>query len=261
MLGKRKAKKTTAKQPKDARELNVHSRKTLDQDTCRIVTELLDPNGVDGDAVQSWRVFRIMAEFVQGFELLRRHDLAATFWGSARTQPGDPYYKAAEELAAKLAKEDFSIVSGGGPGIMEASNVGAFKVNGKSVGLNIQLPFEQKLNPYTTESLNFDFFFSRKVMLAFAAEVYVYFPGGFGTLDEFFEIVTLIQTKKIERIPIILYGKEFWEPLLRFFEKDMLKKFKTVSPEDLELFHVVDSVDEAYKYIMKTVPKCNTRQI
>ena len=128
----------------------------------RIVTELLDPKGADGDAVQSWRVFRIMAEFVQGFELLREHGLAATFWGSARTTPDDPYYKDAEELAAKLAKKGFSIISGGGPGIMEASNVGAFKVGGRSVGLNIQLPFEQKLNPYTTESLDFDFFFSRK---------------------------------------------------------------------------------------------------
>ncbi len=144
---------------------------------------------------------------------------------------------------------------------MEASNVGAFKVGGNSVGLNIQLPFEQKLNPYTTESLNFDFFFSRKVMLTFASEVYVYFPGGFGTLDELFEIVTLIQTKKIEPIPIVLYGTEYWEPLLRFFEKDMLKKFGTISPEDLELFHLVDSVDDAYKYIMKSVPKCNPRQI
>ncbi|MCA9358691.1 TIGR00730 family Rossman fold protein [Candidatus Kaiserbacteria bacterium] len=230
-------------------------------ENCRVVTELLDPNGSDGDAVQSWRVFRIMAEFVQGFELLRDHGLAATFWGSARTNPDDEYYKAAEELAAKLAKKGYSIISGGGPGIMEASNVGAFKVGGKSVGLNIQLPFEQKLNPYTTDSLDFDFFFSRKVMLTFASEVYVYFPGGFGTLDEFFEIITLIQTKKIERIPVVLYGKEYWDPLIRFFEKEMLRKFKTISPEDLELFNVVDSVDEAFKYINKSVKKGNVRQV
>ena len=144
---------------------------------------------------------------------------------------------------------------------MEASNVGAFKVGGKSVGLNIQLPFEQKLNPYTTESLDFDFFFSRKVMLAFAAEVYVYFPGGFGTLDELFEIMTLIQTKKIEPIPVILYGKAYWDPLVRFFEQSLLKEFKTISPEDLDLFHVVDSVDEAYKYINKNVNTKNVRQV
>jgi uncharacterized protein (TIGR00730 family) len=242
---------------------NKRNKKTKGKEQpCRVVSELLDPNSTSGDAVQSWRVFRIMSEFVQGFELLREHGLAATFWGSARTHPDDEYYKDAEALAAKLAKKGFSIISGGGPGIMEASNVGAFKVGGKSVGLNIELPFEQKLNPYTTESLNFDFFFSRKVMLTFASEVYVYFPGGFGTLDELFEIVTLIQTKKIEPIPVVLYGKEYWEPLMRFFEKDLLKKYKTISPEDLEIFHMVDSVDEAYKHIIKEVKKIkNVRQI
>ncbi len=227
---------------------------------CRIVTDLLDPKGTNGDAIQSWRVFRIMSEFVSGFELLRNHGLAVTFWGSARLSPNDPYYKMAEELAAKLAKKGFSVISGGGPGIMEASNVGAFKVGGKSVGLNIQLPFEQKLNPYTTESLNFDFFFSRKVMLTFASEAYIYFPGGFGTLDEFFEIVTLIQTKKIEKIPVVLIGSEFWKPMLAWFEKSLLKKYKTISPEDMELFVVLDSVDEAYKYILKNVPCDNIVQ-
>jgi len=228
---------------------------------CRLDAELLNPKGVDGDAIQSWRVFRIMAEFVQGFELLREHGLAATFWGSARLTPDNKYYKDAEELAAKLAKKGFAIVSGGGPGIMEASNVGASKVGGKSVGLNIELPFEQKLNPYTTQSLNFDFFFSRKVMLTFASEVYVYFPGGFGTMDEFFEIITLIQTRKIEQLPVLLYGREFWEPMLKFFEDTMLKKFGTISPEDLALFVVVDSVDEAYKYIIKHVDTTNTKQL
>jgi uncharacterized protein (TIGR00730 family) len=223
---------------------------------CRIVTDLLDPKGTDGDAVQSWRVFRIMSEFVSGFELLRNHGLAVTFWGSARLTPDDPYYKMAEALAAKLAKKGFSVISGGGPGIMEASNVGAFKVGGKSVGLNIQLPFEQKLNPYTTESLNFDFFFSRKVMLTFASEAYIYFPGGFGTLDELFEILTLIQTKKIERIPVILIGSEFWSPLIKWFEKELLKKYKTISKEDLDLFVVFDDIDDAYKYLLKNVD-CN----
>lgn len=229
----------------------------------RVVRELNnDITAFEGDAVQSWRVFRIMAEFVQGFELLRSHGLAATFWGSARTTPDNKYYKDAEELASKLAKKGFSVISGGGPGIMEASNVGAFKVGGQSVGLNIKLPFEQKLNPYTTESLNFDFFFSRKVMLTFASEVYVYFPGGFGTLDEFFEIVTLIQTKKIEPIPVVLYGKDYWNPLIRFFEKELLKNFETISPEDLDLFKVVDSVDEAMKYINKKTKSIkNIKQI
>lgn len=224
----------------------------------RILTDLLDTTG---DAVESWRIFRIMSEFVAGFELLRKYGLAASIFGSARFKPGDKYYKEAEELASKLAKKGFAVITGGGPGIMEAANVGAFKVGGKSVGLNIQLPFEQKLNPYTTESLNFDFFFSRKVMLAFASEVYIYFPGGFGTLDEFCELLTLIQTKKIERIPIVLYGKDFWDPLVDFFRTHMDKKFHTISKEDLDLFQVVDTTDEAMKYILKNVDKDNSIQI
>lgn len=228
-------------------------------DNCRIVTDLLDMNG---DAIESWRVFRIMSEFVMGFELLRKQGLAVSFYGSARTKPGDPYYKQAEELAAVLAKKKgFTVITGGGPGIMEAGNVGAFKVGGQSIGLNIELPFEQKLNPYTTDSLDFDFFFSRKVMLAFASEVYVYFPGGFGTLDELFEMLTLIQTKKIERIPIVLYGKDYWDPLVKVFKTTLLKEFKTISKEDMDLFQVVDSVDEAYKYIVKATKGKNVKQL
>ncbi len=219
-------------------------------DNCRIVTDLLD---TDGDAIESWRVFRIMSEFVTGFELLRSYGLAATIFGSARTRPGEKYYKEAEELAAKLAKKGFAIITGGGGGIMEAANVGSFKVGGESVGLNIELPFEQKLNPYTTESYQFDFFFSRKVMLAYASEVYIYFPGGFGTFDELFELVTLIQTKKIEKIPGVLYGRDFWQPFFDLIEQKMLKEYKTVSKEDFELFHIVDSPDEAVKYITKAV--------
>lgn len=224
----------------------------------RIVTDLLDTNG---DAVESWRVFRIMAEFVAGFELLRKYGLAATIFGSARFQPGDKYYKEAEELSSRLAKKGFAIITGGGPGIMEAANVGGFKVGGKSVGLNIELPFEQKLNPYTTESLDFYFFFSRKVMLAFASEVYIYFPGGFGTLDEFCEILTLVQTRKIQRIPIVLYGADFWNPFIDFFKTTLLKKYQTISKEDLELFHVVDSVEDAMKYIAKAVDADNSIQV
>ena len=241
------------------RKKNASKTKKKKVENCRVVTELLD---INGDAVESWRVFRILSEFVDGFELLRRQGLAVTFYGSARTQPTDPYYKQAEELAAKLAKKkNFTVITGGGPGIMEAGNVGAFKVGGKSIGLNIRLPFEQKLNPYTTDSLDFDFFFSRKVMLAFASEVYVYFPGGFGTLDELFEMLTLIQTKKIEPIPIVLYGKKYWDPLIKVFKTTLLKEFKTISKKDLELFHVVDSVDEAYKYIIKATNGKSTRQI
>ncbi|MCA9363917.1 TIGR00730 family Rossman fold protein [Candidatus Kaiserbacteria bacterium] len=213
------------------------------------------------DAVQSWRVFRIVSEFVNGFEILRKYGTAATFFGSARFSPTDEYYKAAEDLAARLSKAGFAIITGGGPGVMEAGNVGAFKVGGQSVGLNIKLPVEQKLNTYVTESEDFHFFFSRKVMLSFASEVYVYFPGGFGTMDELFEIITLIQTKKISRIPVVLYGEEFWKPLIAFMEKQMVKKYKTISEEDMDIFHVVDSVDEAFQYIRTHVDPQTPRQI
>lgn len=224
----------------------------------RIMKDLLDPNG---DAIESWRIFRIIAEFVAGFELLRKYGLAVSFFGTARCSAGEEVYKQAEQLAAKLAKSGFTIITGGGPGVMEAANVGAFKVGGKSVGLNIELPMEQRLNPYVTESEKFHFFFTRKVMLAFASEVYVYFPGGFGTLDELFELVTLIQTKKISKTPIILYGKKFWAPMMEWVEGSLYKKYGTVSREDIDIIHVVDSVDEAYDYIMKNVDRNSTRQI
>lgn len=224
---------------------------------CRIMTDLFESD----NAVQSWRIFRIMSEFVNGFESLRKYSTAATFFGSARLTPQDASYKDAEALAAKLAKKNFTIITGGGPGIMEAANVGAFKVGGKSVGFNIQLPMEQKLNPYVTESQSFHFFFSRKVMLSFASEVYVYFPGGFGTLDELFEIVTLIQTNKIAKIPIVLYGKKFWTPLLTYFEDTLLNEFNTISKEDFDLFYVADSVDEAYEYIIAHVDPAAPKQV
>lgn len=224
---------------------------------CRVLTDLFE----EDDAVQSWRTFRIMSEFVNGFDILRKYSTAATFFGSARLTPRDEAYKAAELLAAKLARKGFAIITGGGPGIMEAANVGSFKVGGKSVGLNIQLPTEQKLNPYVTESQSFHFFFSRKVMLSFASEVYVYFPGGFGTLDELLEIVTLIQTKKISKLPVVLYGKDFWNPLMKYMEEVLLKKYHTIDKEDLELFHIVDTVDDAYDYIIKHVDPASPRQI
>ncbi len=224
---------------------------------CRIVTDLLDHNG---DAIESWRVFRIMSEFVEGFALLRKYGLAVTVFGSARFSPSDPWYKEAEKLTAKLAKKCFTVITGGGPGIMEAANVGGFKVGGKSVGLNIELPMEQKINPYVTESEDFHYFFSRKVMLSFASEVYVYFPGGFGTMDEFFELVTLIQTRKIKKIPIVCVGKDFWGPLVDFFNNKMLKEYGTISKEDMDIFQVVDDAEEAYKYIMKHINMKDVKQ-
>ncbi len=233
---------------KRAKKKEVYTKEEIKN--CRILTDLLDP---DDDAVQSWRTFRIMSEFVQGFEILRRYGLAATIFGGARYAAGDTVYKEAEELAAKLAKAGFAIITGGGPGVMEAANVGAFKVGGKSVGLNIQLPFEQKLNPYVNDTETFHFFFSRKVMLSFASEVYIYFPGGFGTMDELFELVTLIQTKKITHIPIVLVDKEYWSPLMAWIKNTMLKEYKTISKEDLDIFTLVDTPQEAYDYIIKNV--------
>ena len=230
------------------------TKKAAQQKSSRVVSDLLCPEPQESmNAVQSWRVFKIMSEFVQGFEVLRQHGLAVTVYGSARTKPDASDYQAAEELCARLVKNHFSIITGGGPGIMEAANVGAYKAGGRSVGFNIDLPFEQTLNPYVTESMNFDYFFSRKVMLAFASEAYVYFPGGFGTLDELMEMVTLIQTKKIKSVPIVLYDKNFWAPLLDWCHTTLLKEYATVSAEDLEILHVVDTVDDAYDYILKNV--------
>lgn len=216
----------------------------------RVETDLL---ASDNQPVDAWRIFKIMSELVAGFEMLSKYGLAASFFGSARYSLDDEMYKEATELAGRLAKDDFTIITGGGPGIMEAANKGAFDAGGKSVGMNIELPHGQGLNSVVTESMNFHYFFTRKVMLSFASEVYVYFPGGFGTMDEFFELVTLVQTEKIRKIPIILYGKEYWQPLVTWFKESLVDKYNTISEEDLELFHVVDSVDEAYEKISTLV--------
>jgi len=201
------------------------------------------------------RVEHMAKELFDGFETLKRHKLAATFFGSSRCSIGDEIYKAAETLAGKLSKSGFTVITGGGGGVMEAANKGAFEAGGESIGLNIRLPNEQKPNTFTTESKTFNYFFSRKVMLTFASEVYVYFPGGFGTLDEFFEILTLIQTQKIKKLPIILFGKDYWEPLVTLICTHLAEDYRTISPADTLLFTVVDSVDEAYEEVLKQV-KC-----
>lgn len=217
----------------------------------RIETDFGNFLGCKPDMVEPWRVFRIMAEFVDGFELLRKYGLAATFFGSTRCGLDDEMYKEAEDLAARLSKSGFAIITGGASGIMEAANKGAFDAKGASVGLNIRLPHEQKENRYLTDMHNFSHFYVRKVMLSFASEVYIFFPGGFGTLDEFFEIVTLVQTQKIKKIPIILVGKEYWTPLLGFLETTVYTRFGAVDKGDLELYHLVDTVDEAYAISIK----------
>lgn len=205
--------------------------------------------------IESWRVFKIMSEFVEGFEVLRKYGLAATFFGTARETFSPAVYADASALAGRLAKAGFAVLTGGNAGIMQAANRGAYEAGGASVGLNIRLNENPQLNKYLTDSVTFDHFFVRKVMLAFASEVYIYFPGGFGTLDEFTEILTLVQTKKIRKVPIVLYGKEYWSPLVEFFQNRLLKEYQAINPEDMDLFHVVDSVDEAFEYITANV-KC-----
>jgi len=203
--------------------------------------------------IESWRVFKIMSEFIEGFDIIRRYGLAASFFGSARATLGDNSYKDAEELAGRLSKKGFAIITGGSAGIMQAANKGAFDAGGVSVGLNIHLQDSQTYNPYLTEKFVFDHFFVRKVMLTYASEVYIYFPGGFGTLDEFFEIVTLVQTKKIRRVPIVLLGKDFWSPLLAYIEKTLYENHSAIDKSDMKLYTLVDSVDEAYDYIVENV--------
>lgn len=192
-----------------------------------------------------------MAEFVAGFDLLRRYRLAATVFGSARALPDDQWYQESQKLGYLLAKDGFAIITGGGGGIMGAANKGAYEAGGDSIGLNITLPHEQRLNSYVTDAETFHYFFSRKVMLSFASEVYIYFPGGFGTLDEFFEILTLVQTKKIVRVPIVLIGRDYWKPLINWFENTLLEKYRSIGRNDVDLFTIVDSADEAHAFISK----------
>jgi len=195
----------------------------------------------------SWAIFKIMSEFVNGYEQLSRIGPCVSIFGSARTKPNEPNYLLAEEIAFKLTQQGFGIVTGGGPGIMEAGNKGANRGKGTSVGLNIELPFEQHFNPYIDKdkSLEFDYFFVRKVMFVKYSQGFVVMPGGFGTLDECFEAITLIQTQKIGRFPIVLIGKAFWSGLIDWMKTILLEKHHTISPENLDLFRIVDTADEA----------------
>ena len=198
-------------------------------------------------AQSSWRMFKIMAEFVDGFETMDKIGPCVSIYGSARTKPDHKYYKLSEQIAAKLVHEGFGIITGGGPGIMEAGNKGAYKEGGKSVGLNIELPYEQSHNPYIDRDklINFKYFFVRKVMLVKYAQAFIFMPGGFGTLDEMFEALTLIQTHKIERVPVILVGKSYWKGLLAWVRETMLHKEHTISEEDVDLSYMTDDAAEA----------------
>jgi uncharacterized protein (TIGR00730 family) len=201
---------------------------------------------------ESWRIFRIMAEFVDAIETLSAVKHAVSIFGSARTKPDDPYYQKAELLAKRLVEKGFGVITGGGPGIMEAGNKGAAEAGGQSVGMNIRLPLEQRPNPYANVSIDYKYFFIRKVMFVKYAVAYVIMPGGFGTIDELFEALTLIQTKRIKCFPVILMGSEYWKGLFDWLRDTMLRDNK-ISPEDLELFQMIDDPDEAVKHIRKYV--------
>ena len=197
-----------------------------------------------------WRIFRIMAEFVESFETMSRVGPAVTVFGSARTKPAETFYKASIELGQKLAKENFAVITGGGPGIMEAANKGAAQGGGKSVGLNIELPQEQTGNRFANVPVHFHYFFSRKVCFVKYSFAFIFMPGGFGTLDEFFEVLTLVQTGRIPRFPLIMFGREHWKGLFAWM-KTHLEKDAFISPGDLELVHFVDEPQAAIAIILE----------
>jgi hypothetical protein len=219
----------------------------------KIRGEIIKPHDVSkhGGTV-SWRIFRVMSELVDGYEFLSGLEREITIFGSARTTPGTHYYEEAEKLGKMLASENFTVITGGGPGTMEAANKGAFAAGGRSLGLNIELPHEQRVNPYVKKGLGFHFFFTRKVMLTSPSQAFVVFPGGFGTLDEFFEVITLMQTGKMPRVPIILFGKDFWKKIDEFIKTVLLVDYNAIDKNDLTLYQLVDSADEAMKIIRNT---------
>ena len=209
---------------------------------------LVDALSVD----ESWRVFRIMAEFVDAIEELSRIGHAVSIFGSARDAPGDPYYEKAREVGNLLGREGFAVITGGGPGIMEAANRGAAEAGARSIGMNIQLPFEQKPNPYATLQIAYKYFFIRKVMFVKYAMAYVILPGGFGTMDELFEALTLIQTKRIRSFPVVLMGSDYWGGLVDWMKKTMLQEGK-ISEGDLDLIQMLDEPDQVVRHIQKFV--------
>ena len=206
----------------------------------------------DVKAQNSWHIFKIMSEFVEGFEKMTRIGPCVSIFGSARTKSENKYYQIAEEIAFKLVRHGYGIITGGGPGIMEAANKGARKGNGKSVGLNIDLPFEQKHNEFidADKCINFDYFFVRKTIFLKYSQGFIAMPGGFGTLDELFEAITLVQTNKIAQFPVVLVGKDYWNGLFQWLKLTVLEEEKNIHEADLELFKIVDSADEAVDYII-----------
>lgn len=211
----------------------------------------------ESKAHSSWQIFKIMAEFVDGFEALAKIGPCISVFGSARTQPGHPHYELTVQISKRLAEEGFGIISGGGPGIMEAANKGAQLGAGKSVGLNIDLPFEQHSNPFIDRdaNLDFDYFFVRKVMFTKYSQGFVMMPGGFGTMDEFFEVITLIQTGKMLQVPLILVGADYWSGLVAWMQGIMLKQASNISPEDLDLLKIADTPEEVVAHVLEFYTK------
>ncbi len=201
--------------------------------------------------IPQWMIKKINEEFTKGFKFLSKYKKAVSIMGSARTGLNPYVYEEATQLANMLSKSGFAIITGGGPGVMEAANKGAHEANGQSIGINIRLPFEQRTNQYVKESEDFSFFFTRKVMLEYASHIYVFFPGGFGTLDEFFEMVTLTQTHKIKPVAIILVYKDFWQPLLDWIKTTLYEKSHAIDEKDMEIYRLVDSAEEAYEQIQE----------
>lgn len=212
---------------------------------------LESPRPDDFKRTDPWRVFRIMGEFVEGFDELATVTRGVSFFGSARISAGDHYYEAAQETAALFARAGFAVITGGGPGIMEAANKGAFEADGISIGCNIELPHEQKPNPYQTLSLKFKYFFVRKMMFVKYSTAFIIFPGGFGTLDEMFEALTLIQTHKIRDFPVVLYGSEYWQEMLEWVKTLMLGR-RMISEHDLRLLHLTDSPEHAVEIVAES---------
>jgi uncharacterized protein (TIGR00730 family) len=212
---------------------------------------LQTPRGDEFLHTDTWRVFRIMGEFVQGFEDLAGITNGVSIFGSARTRPGDPEYQAAQETAGLLARAGFAVITGGGPGVMEAANRGAFEAGGASIGCNIELPHEQGSNPYLTVSLKFKYFFVRKMMFVKYSNAFIIFPGGFGTMDELFEALTLIQTRKIHNFPVVLYGSKYWKGLLDWLTGPMLGEAKIVE-EDFRRLHVTDLPSEIVEIVSRS---------
>lgn len=197
----------------------------------------------------NWRIFRIMAEFVDGFEFLYPLRKEVTIFGSARLGEHTHWYKETVRLGRLLAEGGFTVITGGGPGIMEAGNRGSYEGGGPSIGLDIELPEEQRRNPYVKQGIGFHYFFTRKVMLSASAQAYVFCPGGFGTMDEFFEMITLIQTKKMEPVPVVCVGKDFWTPLDTWMRKTFVEEYQTIAPSDIDIYSIVDTAEEAFELL------------